>query len=423
MTKPTVVILAGGDNTRAFPFNIDTHKSGITLLGKPLLHHTLHNLAAHGYTKAVVVVGTKDADGRGMSGDATTAQTGVEVKWVTQPIAKGMGNAVLLAQAALEKGQPFAVISPYHFRAGEVLDELLTLPHPNAVCCQETAEPWDYGILEVENNELKGIVEKPAPGTEPSKLKIETIYLLNDAFLDILSQRPDEEYNFESALDVLAKQQPVAVHQLKHPVQSLKYGWHLFPIFHQLLEGRTSNTAASAQIAETALLDDSHGPIIIAEGARINDFAKVVGPAYIGENALVGDYSFIRESSLEANASVGAKTEVVRSIVMPKASVHFGYLADSILGPGAKVGAGIITANKRLDRQTIQVTIKGKRVDTRMKALGILVGARAQLGIRVSTMPGICIGAEALVYPHQVLTHNIDHKEVVKPATTFAPAK
>ena len=256
-------------------------------------------------------------------------------------------------------------------------------------------------------------MEKPKSSHQIAAQKILGCYLLNRKFIDLLEKLPTEQYNFETALDQLLQKSPLPVLSLANFLD-LKYPWHLFDFQKELLAQQSSYTHPEAQVAATAILDDSQGPIYIAAGVKIGDFAKIVGPAYIGPSSLVGDYSFVRESSIEGWCRIGANTELVRSLVFSHVDVHSSYIADSILGSGSHAGAGLITANLRLDEKNVQTMVKGELVDTGRRKLGIITGAKANLGIRVSTMPGVLIGAETVVYPQKMLSRNLAHRSVEK---------
>ncbi|WP_256205042.1 glutamine--fructose-6-phosphate transaminase (isomerizing) [Aeropyrum camini] len=58
-----------------------------------------------------------------------------------------------------------------------------------------------------------------------------------------------------------------------------------------------------------------------------------------------------------------------------------------------------MTANLRFDGRSVRMTVKGERVDTGLRKLGAVIGGYAQTGINVSLMPGVKVGARALVYP------------------------
>jgi len=413
MTKPTVLITAAGENTRFFPFNTDTHKGAVTLLGQKLIARTLHNLAEHGFTKAIIVVSEKDFNGHGLSGAVNQADfPSLEIEFVHQPEAKGMGNALLLCEAKL--GENFAAVFPYLANAGELLAKMLEFNSSEVVCSIQTDKPMPYGVLWLENGKATGLIEKPTAEQALAKDRIKGVYLLSQRLLAILKTVPESHNNFEEALHLLMQQESLPVLQLSSDLPSLKYPWHLFEHQALLFKSLKSYRAPSASIAETAVIDETQGPVHIGENAVIGHAAKIVGPSYIGQAALVGDFSFIRQSSLEADVHVGANTEVVRSIMMSGASLHSSYLADSILGEGVKVGAGLITSNKRLDRESVRTLVKTKMMDTHLAALGVMIGNRANLGIRVSTMPGVLIGSQAMIFPGQILQKNVEHYQEIK---------
>jgi NDP-sugar pyrophosphorylase family protein len=409
MSKPTVVIIAGGENSRFFPLNFNTYKGAITLFGQPLIVRALASLKEHGYQKVVIVVSPKNYEGHGLSGIVDQAQLGLDVSYVLQPEAKGMGDAVLQAREQLPES--FLVTSGYQMNLGELADQLLALPTTNVVCATHTTQPWEYGILSLKGELASGIIEKPERGQEPSNLKVQTLYKLDQDFMQILRELPESPYNFEKALDLLMKQQDVGVLQLEESLPTLKYVWHLFEFQTAFFATARSSTAASATIAKTAVIDDSQGPVIIGDDVEIGHAARIVGPCYLGDGVKVGDFSLVRSSSLETGTRVGAHTEIARSIILSHSSVHDSYVADSIIGSHVRIGAGLITANKRLDRKSVTATVKGRKIDSNREALGVLIGDGANLGIRVSTMPGVCIGTEATVFPGVIVYRNLDHQQ------------
>jgi len=407
-SNPTVIILAGGGNSRFFPFNTDTHKGAIELCGQTLIELTVRDLQEHGYSDIVLVVSPKDFAGQGLS----LMCKDWNVKTILQPEAKGMGDAVLCAKEYIQ--DRFVVTFPYLVDSGKVLEKMLgEAGTGSALAVAKTDEPWLYGILTIEDEKVSGIVEKPEKGQEKSNLYATGEYLLSNAFLEILSNEQPAEYSFESALDVYFKDHAVMASIVDAP-PSEKYPWHLFDFQQIFFNQLQSSHHPEATIASTAVIDESHGPVVIENGAVIGDFVKILGPAYIGRKAFVGDYSFVRQSSLEEGVSVGANTEVVRSILMVGSELHFGYLADSIVGKNVKIGAGILTANKRHDRRNIQVDVKGQKVDVGRNNLGVMIGNDAKIGVRTTIMPGVVIGADAVVWPGLTLYRNVERSAEVK---------
>lgn len=413
MVKPNVLLLLGGDNTRFAPFNQRTHKAGITLCGQPIIFRTLERLQNAGYTRVVVVYNPKDATAEGLKKTLPAAFPQLNLQMVVQPQARGMGDAVLHAREYLD--EQFIVSSGYDDRLAQVADQILALNEPIVITASHTDRPWEYGMLQLENDRAVGIVEKPTPGEEPSSQKIQSTYLLNQDFLSQLAQLPPAEYNFETALNQRMQQESVAV--FTEELLTLKYPWHLFDFQTHYFSQLHSYQAKTAQIAETAFIDETQGPVYIEEGVTIGHAAHIMGPAYIGKDVLVGSFAFIRGSSIEKGCVIGSYTEIARSIIMANTNIHFAYVGDSIFGEEINVGAGLITANKRLDREIVPVTVKGTRVSTNRSGLGCLIGDQAQIGIRVSIMPGVMIGHGATVFPGQVLYQNVEAQTISKPST------
>jgi NDP-sugar pyrophosphorylase family protein len=413
MVKPTVLIISGGSSSRMFPLNASRHKGELPLGGLSLIARTITELNQQGFSEFVVVVSPKG--NKDLLLEEISHQTpNVKVQLIVQEDATGMGEAVLSARSYLTQ-QQFFVIAPYHFTAAAIINECLELNKPAVICTTHTDSPWNYGVVKIENDRAVGVIEKPTPGTEPSHQKVQACYLLNEQFLDILQNTEKNHYNFEIALDTLMKTSEVGVIELSEALPSLKYAWQLFDFQTLFLTSiKETQISSDAKIAPTAVLDDSKGKIIIESGVTIGHASRIVGPVYIGKNSYVGDFNLIRESTIESDTTIGANTEVVRSIIFEKSSIHFGYLADSIIDRHVKIGAGFITANKRLDRQTISTLIKDEKLNTGKTNLGTIIGEKANIGIKVGTMPGVFIGAESKILPGSTLFASTTNQEVVK---------
>ena len=108
-----------------------------------------------------------------------------------------------------------------------------------------------------------------------------------------------------------------------------------------ILEGRTTVRAgavvgpfvrlvdvevgAGAQILDHCLLRES----VVEAGASVGPFAHVRPESRIGENARVGNFVELKKTELGA----GSKAQ------------HLSYLGDATIGPGVNIGAGTITCN------------------------------------------------------------------------------
>jgi bifunctional UDP-N-acetylglucosamine pyrophosphorylase/glucosamine-1-phosphate N-acetyltransferase len=105
---------------------------------------------------------------------------------------------------------------------------------------------------------------------------------------------------------------------------------------------------------------------------------------------------------------VGEFSIVKRSVIMDHTNVpHLNYVADSLIGSNCNLGAGTVTANLRFDERSVKVRIKGKKVDSGRRKLGVIMGDNCKTGINVSLMPGVKVGPNSVVGPGVVLYEDL----------------
>jgi len=262
-----------------------------------------------------------------------------------------------------------------------------------------------YGYIYSKDKKVTEVVEKPQEILDSMK-KIIGIYLLNKAFLTTLEETPTEHYHFEKALDTYAKSQDVFFLETQKPTVTLKYASDLFVLKDYILGNiQKPFIAKSAQIAKSA---EIIGNVYIDDGAKVLEHASIKGPCYIGKNAIVGGFALVRNGvSLEEGGVIGARMEMKNTLVMQNSTTHSGFIGDSLIGKDTKIAAQMYTANARLDRKSIALTIKGEKVNSGMNHFGVLIGNNANLGIAVSTMPGVIIGNNTIIGPSTTVMKNV----------------
>jgi UTP--glucose-1-phosphate uridylyltransferase len=179
------VIPAAGRGTRLAPATRAVPKELLPLGTRPVLDHVLDELNAAGVARVIVVT----APGK----EAVVEHLGPNpaVTAVLQREPRGLGHAVL--QAAGEVGdEPFVVALPDALFGGPAaLRALLAaadgLDGAIAVERVPAGRAHRYGIVGVDADGLiTHLVEKPAPGSEPSDLAIAARYVLPPAIFDAL---------------------------------------------------------------------------------------------------------------------------------------------------------------------------------------------------------------------------------------------
>lgn len=262
-----------------------------------------------------------------------------------------------------------------------------------------------FGVLKVEKDRVLDLIEKPKKGKELSNLRLIGIYLFSKEFLNTLSETPDEHYRLESAISIFAKKEQVRFIEAKKNVPSLKYAWDLLELKNYLLRDIKELRGKNVHIAKSA---EIIGKVTIGDNAVIMEGARIKGPCFIGKNTMIGNNAILRGNvDIEENCVIGAYMEVKNSLVMQGTKVHSGFIGDSIIGEDCRIGADFSTANVRLDRKSVKLIIREKEVNSDLKFLGTLIGKNTKIGIKVSTMPGIVIGQNAIIGPSTVVLHNV----------------
>jgi UTP--glucose-1-phosphate uridylyltransferase len=212
------VLPVAGLGTRMLPAAKTTPKEMLTVVDRPLIHHVLGEARAAGIEHFVLITGRgkgamEDYFDHQVELEATLAQknkTAIldelmadlpkpgEISYVRQMAPNGLGHAVWCARDIIGD-EPFAVLLP------DMIMDADPGATAQAIAAHEktgggniiVVEPCppgmahQYGIVALDGqdgrlNRMTGMVEKPAPGTEPSNLFISGRYVLQPEIFKVL---------------------------------------------------------------------------------------------------------------------------------------------------------------------------------------------------------------------------------------------
>jgi bifunctional UDP-N-acetylglucosamine pyrophosphorylase/glucosamine-1-phosphate N-acetyltransferase len=364
--------------------------------GRPLVEHTVGTAVDAGASRVVVVVGYEAGDVRAALGDECA---GAPVTYAVQSEQRGTADAVRAAAGELDD-DPFVVLN------GDALYDAASLStlydSGPAAGSFRVDNPGDYGVLDVVDGRVTGVVEKPAD--PPSNLINAGAYVFPAAALAWLDVGESERGELELT-DVLARTceecevTPVPFERwldVGRPWELLAANeWKVAE-----LRGRVDGEVhADAEL---------NGTVVVAEGATVRSGVVIDGPAYVGPDATVGPNAYVRgATALGAGAKVGHAVEVKNSILMAGATVgHLSYVGDSVLGRDVNFGAGTTVANLRHDGADVRLTVKGERVSTGRRKLGVVCGDGARTGIDTALNAGVVLSTGARASPGEVVTRD-----------------
>ncbi|MEY8336926.1 UDP-N-acetylglucosamine pyrophosphorylase [Lachnospiraceae bacterium 62-35] len=141
--------------------------------------------------------------------------------------------------------------------------------------------------------------------------------------------------------------------------------------------------------------------IWIHNSVELPPTASIKGPAIICQDAEIRQCAFIRGNALVGEgAVVGNSTELKNVILFDKVQVpHYNYVGDSILGYKSHMGAGSITSNVKSDKTLVKVHGEDGDMETGLKKFGAMIGDEVEVGCGSILNPGTVIGRNSNIYP------------------------
>ncbi len=176
---------------------------------------------------------------------------------------------------------------------------------------------------------------------------------------------------------------------------------------------------------DAALFDHPAPDVWIAKSATVAPSAAITGPCIVGENTEVRHCAFIRGNALIGNgAVVGNSTELKNVILFDGVQVpHYNYVGDSILGFKAHMGAGSITSNVKGDKSLVVIKDGAQRIPTERKKVGAMLGDFAEIGCNCVLNPGTVVGPRTQIYPLTSVRGVIPADSICKDTGTVVPKK
>jgi len=309
-----------------------------------------------------------------------------KVKFAYQKEQLGTGHA--LAQCEDMIKDKFIMINGDDLFPREDIAELASI-EPYMISVKKVNDPEKFGVITVENDKIKDIVEKPK--FPPSNLARCGMNLYDKRIFDALrkiGKSERGEYEVTDAEKILIDE---GVEFRPHEVSNwvtISYPWHFLDMNKFILDTFGSQISESAEIR--------HGAVIES-------------PVAIGDNAVIGPNCFVRKySSIGKNCKIGQAVELKNAIIFDNTFVsHLSYVGDSIIGENCNIGGGAMFANLRLDVKNVSMDIEGKKIDSGRRKLGGIVGDNVKFGTNVTVMPGKKIWPDLLVPPCVTVSKDI----------------
>lgn len=398
------LLLLAGQSKRFWPL---TEKTLFPVCGTTLLQEQVKNLQAAGLTDIVLIGGAHNLP---QAQALFPKLQSIE----QEDLSLGMRGALLSALPAIGS-ESIMLVGGNDIIDAEGFRLLMASAKDadGALLAARTKQYFPGGYLTLEGDRIRGIMEKPGEGKEPSDLVTIVAHVHNDssALLTALKAvKTGADDGYEQALDLLFKQKKYRAAPYEGPWLPVKYPWHLLSLLPHLLSQTKRSIHPTAEIHPSAVID---GNVTIGAGSCVLAHATIVGPCFIGKRCVIANNALVRNASIGDRAVVGFGSEVKASVLASQVWTHMTYIGDSIIGNNVSFGGGSITGNLRLDEDSVHSMVQGQDLDTGLVKFGTAIGDHSRLGIHTSINPGVKIGTGSFVSSGTLVSEDIPDRSFV----------
>ncbi|MBU2564777.1 MAG: NTP transferase domain-containing protein [Candidatus Thermoplasmatota archaeon] len=388
------LILAAGESTRMMPLTANIPKPLLFVGGKPFLEHTILALRDTGIKEITLLVGYQKEKIKDYFKDGK--KLGVKIRYAEQKERLGTAHAV----GTVKMKNNFLCINGDVVITKELINGLMDFYRKHngpVVTGVNVKHSKEFGVLKVKNSKLKDITEKPK---KPRKCLINAgVYVFTPDIFDFIRKTKKSkrgEYEITSSIRMMMDKNDVRVFVSKNEWVDIGRAWDLLDANRIYLEGMRKKVLGKIEKNTTI-----HGPIMVGKGSIIRNGSYIEGPVFIGKNCDIGPNCYVRAyTSIGDNCRIGNAVEIKNSVIMQNTKIpHHSYVGDSIIGENCNLGSGTKTANLRLDEKNIFSFIKGKRIDTGRRKLGVVMGDNVKTGINSMLDVGTVIGENSFIGP------------------------
>jgi mannose-1-phosphate guanylyltransferase len=331
------MILAGGMSTRLYPLTKEVPKPLVPIAGEPNSAHLMRYLKSFGITDIAINVHYLAEKIVEAFGDGS--KYGVNLKYLHEATLMGSAGGVKQMEEFLS-GDTFVVIGCDEITDMR-LDALLAFHKKRGaeatIALVEADDVSQYGVVIVdEDGRIVDFQEKPAPGTERSKLVNTGVYVFEPS---IFSRIPADTF-WDFGKNVFPELQRD---------QAKFYGLKMQGAFwrdigtpdeyrnatRDVLEGNVRLIGARVRgyPSDTILGDDVRieGDVRIGSGTSLGDRVRITGPSVVGDRVTIGEGATIENSIVWDGTSIGAGAIVRDSIVGLNYSIAPGAVVEGAI--------------------------------------------------------------------------------------------
>jgi mannose-1-phosphate guanylyltransferase len=331
------MILAGGLSTRLYPLTKMVPKPLVPVAGVPNAAHLVRYLKSYGFDEIAINVHYLAEAIVASLGDGS--RFGVSLEYSYEPELLGSAGGVKKLESFFGD-EPFLVIG-----CDEVtdmrLDRLMAFHRDRAALATiglvECDEVDQYGVVVVDDRgKITGFQEKPAKGTERSKLANTGVYFFSPAIFEripagefydfgkqvfpALQSAGEQFYGFDARGAYWA--------DIGTPSEYRRASYDVVRGIVRIPQTRPNGIDPSATIAASVRIE---GPVRVGAAASIGEGVSIVGPSVLDDHVCVEAGARIERTICWTGSTIGAEARLCDTVVGTEYAVASKSILENVL--------------------------------------------------------------------------------------------
>jgi UDP-N-acetylglucosamine diphosphorylase/glucosamine-1-phosphate N-acetyltransferase len=386
------IVLAAGEGQRLRPFTITRPKVMLSIADKPIVQYVVEALAQNGIRHIVFVVGYRKEQVYDYFGDG--GRFGVDITYLTQ--GSQLGTAHALSQAREVAESEFLVLPGDNLIEADTIAGFLNMA-PQAMLVKRVANPVGYGVVDIDDGVVKGIVEKPREaGSNTVNTGIyaftREVFKFTESMLDI----PD-------ALNhMIAEGCNIGALETEGTWLDVVYPWDILSLNSAVLqrvEGRLGGTIEAGVFLKKQ--------VSVGKDTLIRSNSYIAGPVVIGNGCDIGpNVCLMASTSIGDNVVIAPFTEIVNSVIGDDVNIGPGcIISDSVIDKGCVIKGHFTACGGQSE-----LRING---ECPMVNVGAMLGEGCHLDNNVVAQPGVIVGNYCQVQAMKVISGRLPERGLV----------
>jgi mannose-1-phosphate guanylyltransferase len=325
------LFLAGGMGTRLQPLTDNLPKPMVSILNKPLLERTMINLKKCGISEIVISTCYHPEYIENHFGNGSMFD--LSIKYIVEETPMGTGGAIKMTEEHFN--EPFIVFNSdilSDIDVSKMIDFHRSKKALATIAVTEVQDPSMYGVIEYDaNGYAVTFKEKPKKGESSSKSVNAGIYIFEpEIFSEIASDRA-VSIEREVFPNLLNDNKKISIYQ------SGSY-WMDIGTIQKYRQAHWDIMSGKCKLVDCDFNSDQ---VSFGKNVTIYPSSTIVGPAYIGDNAIIGAKVFINHSVIGNNVLIGEESKIIGSVIWN----------DIIISQNANLVDAVVTASSFEDNE------------------------------------------------------------------------